>query len=165
MSWTKEAERAFTELKQILCGEPVLQAPNFNKPFLLQTDASEVGVGAVLFQLQDGLEHPVMFISRKLLPHEKNYATIEKECLAVKWAIEKLRYYLLGRKFVLITDHAPLKWLSQNKGENARITCWFLQLQDFQFKVEHQAGSSHANADAMSRRHDCSWACAPNRSL
>lgn len=103
MSWTEEAELAFIELKQSLCCEPVLQAPNFNKPFVLQTDASEVGIGAVLSQLQDGMEHPVMFSSRKLLPHEKNYATVEKECLAVKWAIEKLRYYLLGRKFVLVT--------------------------------------------------------------
>lgn len=64
---------------------------------LCSTDASEEGIGAVLSQLQNGMEHPVMFISRKLLPPEKNYATIEKECLAVKWAIYKLRYYLLGK--------------------------------------------------------------------
>ncbi len=119
----------------------------------------------MLSQLQNGMEHPVMYISRKLLPHEKNYATIEKECLAIKWAIEKLRYYLLGRKFILVTDHAPLKWMSQNKGKNARITRWFLQLQDFQFKVEHRAVNSHANADAMSRRPAFCGMYAPSGSL
>lgn len=97
--------------------------------------------------------------------NEKNYATIEKECLAIKRAVEKLRYYLLGRKFILVTDHAPLKWMSQNKGKNARITRWFLHLQDFQFKVEHRAGNSRANADAMSRRPDICGTYAPSRSL
>ncbi len=163
--WTKEAEQSFTDLKQALSCELILQAPNFNEPFVLQTDASELGVGAMLSQILKGMEHPVMFISRKLLPHEKNYATVEKECLAIKWAVEKLRYYLLGRKFILVTDNAPLKWKSQNKGKNARINQWFLRLQDFQFTVEHRAGNSHVNADAMSRRLDCCGMYAPSRSL
>ncbi len=126
---------------------------------------SELGVGAMLSQILKGMEHPVLFISRKLLPHEKNYATVEKECLAIKWAVEKLRYYLLGRKFILVTDNAPLKWKSQNKGKNARINQWFLRLQDFQFTVEHRAGNSHVNADAMSRRLDCCGTYARSRSL
>ncbi len=108
MRWTKEAEQAFNDLKQALCCEPILQDPKFNEPFGLQTDASEVGVGAVLSQILKGMEHPVMFISCKLLPHKKNYATVEIECLAIKWAVEKLRYDLLGRKCILVTDHAPV---------------------------------------------------------
>ena len=99
---------------------------------MLQTDASEVGLGAILYQIHDGMEYPVTFVSRKLLPREKNYTTIEKVCLAVKWAIEKLRYYLLGCEFALVTEHAPSKWMAHNKDKNAIITRWFLHLQDFQ---------------------------------
>ena len=68
-----------------------------------------MGLGAVLSQLRDAEEHPVTYISRKLLPNERNYSTVEKEALAIKWAVDKLRYYLLGREFTLVTDHAPLK--------------------------------------------------------
>ncbi len=73
----------------------------------LQTDASDTGLGAVMSQIQEGEEHPVLYISRKLTPAERDYATVEKEALAVKWAVLELRYYLLGRKFTLVTDHAP----------------------------------------------------------
>jgi len=83
-----------------------LVTPDFSKPLVVQTDASETGVGAVLSQLQEGEEHPITYISRKLLPREQNYSTIEKECLAIKWALEELKYYLLGRHFTLVTDHA-----------------------------------------------------------
>ena len=150
--WTEEAEEAFRLLKEKLCSEPVLATPDFKKPLLVQTDASESGVGAVLSQLQEGEEHPIIYLSRKLLPREKNYSTIEKECLAIKWALEELRYYLLGRHFTLITDHAPLVWLARNKDTNQRITRWFLALQPFAFSVVHRAGAAHGNADALSRR-------------
>lgn len=161
VSWSLEAEAAFQDLRQALCQEPVLITPKFDKPLILHTDASEGGVGAVLSQVLDGAEHPVTFISRQLLPHEHHYSTVEKECLAIKWAVSKLRYYLLGRQFTLVTDHAPLKWMSQNRDSNARVTRWFLSLQDFQFKVEHRAGRHHLNADALSRRGICGWVTAP----
>ena len=163
VKWTPEAEAAFQDLREALCQEPVLVTPNFNSPFILHTDASEGGIGAVLSQVQDAAEHPISFISRRLLSHERNYATVEKECLAIKWAIGKLRYYLLGREFTLITDHAPLKWMALNKDNNARVTRWFLELQAYRFRVEHRAGRLHTNADAMSRRGDCHWADAPPR--
>ena len=163
VKWTDQTERAFNRLKTALCSETVLHTPDFSRRFVLQTDASEVGLGAVLSQIHDGMEYPVTFVSRKLLPHERNYATIEKECLAVKWAMEKLRYYLLGREFTVVTDHAPLKWMAHNKDKNARITRWFLHLQDFKFTVEHRAGKLHGNADAMSRREDCCWSVTPHR--
>ena len=109
MQWTPEAEDAFQELREALCTAPVLAAPDFSKEFVLQTDASEAGVGAVFSQIQDNVEHPILYVSRKLLRHKINYATTEKEALAIKWALAKLQYFLLGRKFILVTDHAPLK--------------------------------------------------------
>ena len=92
VTWSDAAERAFGDLRRALCSEPVLLTPNFSLPLLVHTDASEVGLGAVLSQVQGGEEHPVMYVSRKLLPNEKNYSTVEKEALAIKWALDKLRY-------------------------------------------------------------------------
>ena len=144
IEWTEEAEASFQKLKDALCQEPVLATVDFDLPFVLQTDASDVGLGAVLSQVRDQIEQPITYISRKLLQQEQNYSTVEKECLA----IGKLRYYLTSRPFSLVTDHAPLKWMARNKDTNARITRWFLELQDYQFKVEHRAGKKHGNADA-----------------
>ncbi len=149
--WSPEAEKAFQRIKSALTEEPVLRAPDFGCLFLLQTDTSETGLGAVLLQVQEGEEHPILFISRKLTPAEKNCATVEKEALAIKWAVLELRYHLLGRKFTLLTDHAPLQWMARAKDTNARVTRWFLALQDFCFVVRHRAGASNANADGLSR--------------
>ncbi|KAI2643107.1 Retrovirus-related Pol polyprotein from transposon 17.6 [Labeo rohita] len=149
--WSAEAEEAFQRVKKALTSEPVLRAPDFNRPFLVQTDASDTGLGAVLSQVTDGEEHPVIYISRKLTKPERNYAAVEKEALAVKWAVLELRYYLLGRRFTLITDHAPLQWMAKTKETNARVTRWFLALQDFHFDVQHRSGASNANADGLSR--------------
>ena len=165
IQWTEETEKAFQGLKEALCSGPVLVTPDFTKPLVVQTDASETGVGAVLSQLQEGEEHPIIYISRKLLPREKKYSTIEKECLAIKWALEVLKYYLLGRHFTLVTDHAPLVWMSRNKETNARVTRWFLSLQPFAFSVVHRSGAAHGNADALSRRDALGgWAAPPSRS-
>ena len=121
----------------------------------MHTDASEVGLGGVLSQVRAGEEHPITYISRKLLSNERHYLTVEKEALAIKWSLDKLRYYLLGREFTLVTDHAPLKWMAGAKDTNARVTRWFLALQDFRFTVDHRPGREHANADALSRRDTC----------
>ncbi len=83
--WTPEAEEALRRVKMALSSEPVLRAPDFSCPFLLQTDASDTGLGAVLSQVQEGEEHPILYISRKLTPAKENYATVEKEALAIKW--------------------------------------------------------------------------------
>ncbi|KAL0181204.1 hypothetical protein M9458_023610 [Cirrhinus mrigala] len=116
---------------------PLIPLPIIEVPFLLQTDASDTGLGAVLSQVRDGEEHPVMYISRKLTPPETHYAAVEKEALAIRWAVLELRYYLLGRRFTLLTDHAPLLWMAKAKATNARVTRWFLALQDFHFSMEH----------------------------
>ena len=155
VKWTEEVEEAFSHLRQALCTEPVLITPDFSLPFVVHTDASEVGLGAVLSQVRSGEEHPVTFISRKLLASERAYSTVEKEALAIKWTLEKLRYYLLGRDFSLVTDHAPLKWMATAKDTNARVTRWFLALQDYRFQVVHRPGRAHGNADALSRRDAC----------
>ncbi|KAL0147151.1 hypothetical protein M9458_057675, partial [Cirrhinus mrigala] len=132
-------------------GRGLIRPQDFSCPFLLQTDASDTGLGAVLSQVQEGEEHQIIYISRKLSPAERNYATVEREALAIKWAVLELRYYLLGCKFTLVTDHAPLQWMARAKDTNARVTHWFLVLQDFHFEVRHRAGATNANADRLSR--------------
>lgn len=149
--WTEDCEKAFKDLKDALCQEPVLQSPDFGKLFTVQTDASQQGIGAVLLQEEQGQLKPVVYISRKLLPREVNYSTVEKECLAVKWALDSLRYYLLGRKFRLETDHRALAWLGRMKDTNARITRWFLAMQPFDFEVLYRSGSQNCTADFLSR--------------
>ena len=151
------AEKAFDDLRRALCSEPVLVTPDFSLPLLVHPDASELGLGAVLLQVRRGEEHPVTYISRKLLSNGENYSTVEKEALAIKWALDKLKYYLLGREFTLVTDHAPLKWMASTKDTNAQITRWFLALQDFRFQVDHRPGRNHANPDALSRRDASLW--------
>ncbi len=152
--WTKECDTAFQALKKQLCLTPVLKGPDFQKPFILQTDASDRGIGAVLSQEDDNMEeHPVAFFSRKLLPREEKFSTIEKECysLAIKQACQAFRVYLLGRPFTIQTDHCALEWLDRIKENNSRLTRWSLALQPFQFSIQHRAGKINGNADALSR--------------
>ncbi|KAI2647466.1 Retrovirus-related Pol polyprotein from transposon 17.6 [Labeo rohita] len=132
--WTPSAEEAFAQIKTALTSSPVLRAPDFSYPFLLQTDASDTGLGAVLSQIQEGEEHPIIYISRKLSPAERKYAAVEKEALAIKPQV-----------------HVPLQWMVCAKDTNARVTRWFLALQDFHFEVRHRAGAANVNADGLSR--------------
>ena len=153
LKWTEECEQAFHKLRDALCKEPVLRGPDFNRQFVLQTDASNRGVGAVLSQRDDdGTDRPVAYYSKKLLPREEKYSTIEKECLAIKLAVQAFRVYLLGRCFLVQTDHRALQWLDQLKENNARLTRWSLYLQSFKFSVEHRSGKENGNADALSRQ-------------
>ena len=150
--WTPECAVAFEKLKFLLCSAPVFQAPNFEKQFILQTDASEQGVGAVLNQLDgSGADHPVAYFSRKLLPREEKYSTVEKECLAIKLGIQAFRVYLLGRPFTVQMDHRALQWLDRVKESNARLTRWSLSLQPYQFELAYRPGNQNGNADGLSR--------------
>ncbi len=151
VQWTELCQQALTKVKAALCGGPLLHSPNFDLPFLLQTDASDRGLGAVLSQVVGGEERPVLYLSRKLSKRETRYSVIEKECLAIRWAVLTLRYYLLGRELTLCSDHAPLQWLHRMKDTNARITRWYLALQPFKFKVVHRPGAQMAVADFLSR--------------
>ena len=124
-SWTEKHEHAFSQLKTFLCSAPVLAYPRFDQPFILQTDASDVGLGAVLAQLDpQGKERVISYASCTLTCRERNYTTMEKEALAVVYAVKHFRVYLLGHKFTVITDNSALKWLHslQPKGRTARWT-------------------------------------------
>ena len=139
-------------LKSALTQHPILSNPDFHKEFILQTDASDRGVGAVLSQLDsDGNDRPVAFFSKKLLPREEKYSTIEKECLAIKLGIENFKVYLIGKKFTIQTDHRSLIWLNKLKEKNSRLARWSLTLQQYDFDIAHRAGAANGNADALSR--------------
>ena len=149
--WTDACEQAFQRLKQLLCSAPILAYPDFGKDFVLQTDASDYGVGAVLSQLDDsGHEKVIAYASKALTPREQKYSTTEKEALAVVFGTAHFRVYLLGRHFKLITDHNALRWLHTMEAKG-RLARWIMDSQEFDFSVVHRAGRIHNNADALSR--------------
>ena len=152
VKWSSECDKAFSALKQRMSSFPILYLPDFSKPFIVQVDASERGLGAVLCQTDDeGQEHPIVYNSRKLLDRERKLATTEKECLGIVWAVELLKPYLYGTEFVIETDHNALVWLEKFKDTNQKLLRWSLQLQQYSFKVRHKKGSENKNADALSR--------------
>ncbi|CAI5797801.1 Hypothetical predicted protein [Podarcis lilfordi] len=150
--WTAACQQAFDALKRALTSNPVLVAPDYDREFTVFTDASNAGIRAVLCQQgeKDDL-HPITFISKKLLPRERHYSTIEKECLAIVWALQKLKPYIWGRTFTLCTDHSPLLWLRTMK-TNSKLLRWALSLQDFNFTIKNVKGTLNTVTDALSRR-------------
>ncbi|GFX35589.1 retrovirus-related Pol polyprotein from transposon 297 [Trichonephila clavipes] len=113
VDWNSSCQNAFEELKTRLSKNPVLYSPDFTKPFIIQCDASNLGIGVVLSQVCENEEHPIMFLSKKLSLAEQKYSTTEKECAAIIFAVQKLKCYLDGhQKFVIQTDHNPLVWNS-----------------------------------------------------
>ncbi|CAM4587252.1 unnamed protein product [Eretmochelys imbricata] len=117
------------------------------------TDASDMGLGAVLMQVDEkGERHPIMYLSKKLLSLEQNYMVIEKECVVMVWAFKKLQPYPFGQHFTVFTDHSPLTWLHQMKGGNAKLLRWSLLLQDYGMEVVHVKGSANVIADALPQR-------------
>ena len=149
--WRDDHHEAFVKLKNLLCEAPILAYPQFDKKFILQTDASDLGLGAVLTQFDSmGNERAISYASRPLTDREKCYSATEKEALAVIFATDYFRVYLLGKEFTLVTDHSALRWLHsvEPKGRLAR---WVMQLQEYSFNVTHRAGIANGNADALSR--------------
>lgn len=142
---------AFNKCKELLTHAPLLQYPDYNKPFILTTDASNIALGAVLSQGQIGSDKPIAYASRTLSDTETRYSTIEKELLAIIWATKHFRPYLYGQKFLIYTDHRPLAWLNSLKDPNSKLTRWRLRLQDFDFEVIYKNGKQNTNADALSR--------------
>lgn len=150
--WTDEAQTSFEVLKELLSSAPVLVNPNYELPFFINCDASNQGIGAVLYQKNnDGFEQPIAFMSQKLSGAQKNYSTTELECLAAILAIKKFRAYIEGHKFTVITDHVSLKWLMSQKDLSGRLARWSLKLQSFDFAIEHKKGKDNAVPDALSR--------------
>ena len=143
---------SFNQLKKLLRSDSVHWSPDFDREFVLQTDASNRGIGAVLSQLDSaGQDHPIAYFSRKLLPREEKYSTVEKECLAIKLAIHHFRMYLLGRRSAVQTDHRCLEWLDRINKNNARLTRWSLALQPYDFQVIYRNGKANDNADGLSQ--------------
>ena len=150
--WTSEANEAFVNLKRALTEAPLLSYPNPDDAFILDTDASNHAVGAVLSQLQEGSECPVAYYSQVLSRPEHQYCTTRKELLAVVKAVKHFHPYLYGRSFILRTDHAALRWLLSFRLPEGQIARWLERLQQYDFRVEHRPGHRHGNADALSRR-------------
>ena len=124
-AWTEQCKIAFEYLKKCLVTNPILAYPDFEKEFIVQTDASQTAVGAVLSQIgADNLEHPVSFCSRTLNNHERNYSVTERECLAVIYACKQFRSYIHGTHFTVVTDHASLRWLQLLREPEGRLARW-----------------------------------------
>ena len=124
---SERSGEAFQKLKELLLIPPILKVAKPNKQYVLQTDASEQGLGAVLSQIgEDSEEHSVAFASRKFLPREKNYSVIEKECLAIVWSLQVFHVYLYGQKFSIETDHKPLSWLGRMKKQSTSYPLGFV---------------------------------------
>ncbi|XP_076041374.1 uncharacterized protein LOC143025500 isoform X2 [Oratosquilla oratoria] len=151
LPWTEDLLDRFCHLKAAISSQPILRLPDPKLTFVLRTDASLYGLGAVLLQYHDECPHPVAYASRKLLDREKRYSTIERECLAVVFSISRFDYYLRGKEFVLEVDHKPLLYLATFKGKNDRLLRWALALQAYKFRVVHIAGKDNLGADLLSR--------------
>lgn len=149
--WTEKQQTAFDTLKTHLCSEPLLQYPDFTKPFVLTTDASGYAIGGILSQGPIGKDLPIAYTSRLLTGPEINYSTIEKELLAIIYCVAHFRSYLYGHKFQLVTDHKPLIWLHSVKDPTSRLIRWRLKLAEYEYEVVYKAGKINVNADALSR--------------
>jgi len=143
--------QAFEFCKNLLTNDPILQYPDFTKPFILTTDASQFALGAVLSQGSIGSDLPVCYASRTLSDSELNYSTIEKELLAIVWATKYFRPYLFGRKFQIVTDHKPLTWIMSLKDPNSKLVRWRLKLEEYDYEIVYKKGTLNSNADALSR--------------
>lgn len=154
--WTLNCQRAFDNVKLLLTTAPVLAAPKFGQPFKIQVDASHVGAGAVLLQSdQDGVDHPVCFFSRKFNVHQRNYSVIEKEALAMIWALQHFDVYVGGGAEVLVySDHNPLTFLHSLQSPSQRLMRWVLFLQPYNLNIQHIRGVDNVMADALSRTFD-----------
>ena len=149
--WTEKHQGAFELLKRELSCNPVLKLPESGKSFTLRSDASNDGIGAVLLQEHDGILMPTAYASRKLQPNEIAYSVIEKECLAIVWAVRKFHIYLFGQEFFVEVDHRPLSYLAEAKFTNPRVMRWALSLQPYKYSIKAIKGSENGVADYMSR--------------
>jgi hypothetical protein len=145
--WTSDTEKAFQQLKGALTRAPVLALPDFSKPFVLETDASDIGFGAVL--MQQG--HPVAYLSKAVCPKNRALSTYEKECMAIILAVKKWRPYLQHQPFVIKTDHRSLLHLTEQRVSTKLQEKALFKLMDLKFQIVYRAGASNMAADALSR--------------
>ncbi|CAH8642613.1 unnamed protein product [Dicrocoelium dendriticum] len=155
-NWTPQCAKAFEFLRRALTNSPILSFPDLSPSagqFILDTDASDTGIGAVLSQVgSDGLEHVIAYGSRCLSKPERNYCVTRKELLALVVYTKHFRHLLLGQRFVVRTDHQALKWLQSFRDPEGQVARWQELLQEYNFECVHRPGRQHCNADALSRR-------------
>ena len=155
--WTPECQRAFDDLKSALTGEEVMAYPQDDGLYILDTDASNTGIGATLSQLQwceitqKEEERPILYASKTFTKTQKQYCVTRRELLAIVTFVQQFRHYLLGRKFLVRTDHSALCWMMSFKEPQCQMARWLEILSQFDFKIEHRAGKKHGNADSLSR--------------
>ncbi|GMF43883.1 unnamed protein product [Phytophthora fragariaefolia] len=149
-SWLEPQRQAVKTIKLALQQAPVLRLPDFDKPFIVTTDASHTCVGGVLSQIHEGADLPVAFYSKKLGVHELNWPVHEKELFAINQALHRWRHYLHGTRFDVITDNSACKWFLQHPRVSGRLARWLDFLASFDFKLHHRPGSQNVVADALS---------------
>jgi transposase InsO family protein len=152
LSWDNTCQQAFEKLKESLTSKPVLKAPEFEKCFEIYTDASDYGIAAVLTQLEHDTPKPVAYYSRKLLPREKNYSTIEKELLAIMAGLDTFKVYVGFGPVTIHSDHKPLVWLRRCTTANQRVLRWALTLAEYDVDIQHIKGTENCLADLLSRQ-------------
>lgn len=151
--WGPPQHKAFETLKHSLITAPILTYPDYRKPFILHTDASRKGLGAVLYQEVEGKNHVVAYASRSLTGSEKNYTVHKLEFLALKWAVTvKFHDYLLGNSFTVYTDHNPLVYVTSTAKLDANGHRWLEALSLYNFTIKYKPGKAHSDADGLSRR-------------
>jgi hypothetical protein len=152
VQWTEDADQAFKQIKDVLTSEPVLKPPSYNKPFLIQCDASQIGIGAVLVQVDEaGREYAISYYSHKLSKDEQKYHAYERECLAVLKSLDHFKPYVYLQPLVIITDHHSLTQTLNYKGKSGRLLRWSLMLQPHAHQIVHRAGNQMVVADLLSR--------------
>ncbi|KAK4321239.1 hypothetical protein Pmani_007963 [Petrolisthes manimaculis] len=156
--WSETRQKSFCDLKHALTSAPVLAYPDYSKPFILNTDASYSGLGAVLMQEHQGKNRPIAYASRTLNKAEKNYAVTEIEALAVVWALKKFKYIIYGYPIEILTDHKPLLHLFKGKDLFGRMARWLLTVQNYMPTFTYIKGKANVAADALSR--NCALTCA-----
>ena len=149
--WTSDCQRAFEHLKQLLQSTQVLAYPQFDKPFILETDASGFAIGFVLSQEHDGQLRPIHYAGRNLTEAEKKYSTTEREALAVYQGVNYFRSYLEDREFEIRTDHLPLTYVFKRGYGNSRIQKWALYLSKYRFDIRYKQGAQLHGPDTLSR--------------
>ena len=150
--WDSKRQNAFNQLKEGLCSNQVMAHPDTSKPYILYTDACDHAIGGILCQEDDdGIERPIQYLSAQLTSTQRKWATIEKECFAVVYCLDKLRCYLLGSDFVVYTDHKPLLSLFTQQMKNTKIQRWGILFEEFGAVIKYRPGANNVRADMLSR--------------
>jgi hypothetical protein len=149
--WNVDQQQTFVTLKGKLISLPALKYPEFKGSFVLTTNASGEGLGAVLSQGEVGKDLPVAFASRTLTRAAKSYSTTEKDLLVIVWGMRYFRPYPNGRTFTVVTDHKPVTWIMNVKDPRSRLLRWRIKLEECDYKIVYKKGALITNKDALSR--------------